>query len=233
MYQNLLSGAADIVSSLGVKTLVMTSGAIGTAGLIQIGNTETADEVEQNRIVLKEIADFCNANGIQVAVQAVLTNGATYGSGSTAINALVDQWATVAASVNLPICSVQDIQEISITQSVADFATLAAIEANAVSTLIREYSQSGYNMSASNLSVGDMEGGDVSTVARIAQWWNAYKFGCGGCGCRRLFFGGDGYRLVHALNSRKRLANMACGDGGHIGTCLRLQHGHERNNPRI
>ena len=175
MYQNLLSGAADIVSSLGVKTLVMTSGAIGTAGLIQIGNTETADEVEQNRIVLKEIADFCNANGIQVAVQAVLTNGATYGSGSTAINALVDQWATVAASVNLPICSVQDIQEIGITQSVADFATLAAIEANAVSTLIREYSQSGYNMSASNLSVGDMEGGDVSTVARIAQWWNAYN----------------------------------------------------------
>jgi hypothetical protein len=175
MYQNLLSGAAATVSSLGVKTLVLTSGAIGTAGFIQIGNTETADEVAQNQAVLRKIADFCNANGIQVVVQATLTNSETYGSGPTALNALVDQWATVAASVNLPISAVQDVEEIGSSKLPSSFAAFAAIEANAVSTLIRDYANSGYKMTAANLAVGDMEGGDASTIGQIEQWWQAYN----------------------------------------------------------
>ena len=173
-YQNLLTGAADIIAGTGTRILEMTAGAIGTAGSIQIGNTETASEVAQNLTVLNEIADFCNANGIKIDVLAVLTNAATYGTGPTAINALVDQWATAAAKANLPIISVTDIQEIGISQPKTSFSTYAKIEVNAVETLIKDYAGSSYKLTASNLAVGDMEGGDVSNLDGIGQWWTTF-----------------------------------------------------------
>jgi hypothetical protein len=171
IYENLLSGAADIVSGVGIKTLVLDSGAIGTAGSIQIGNSETAAEVADNRAILAKIAAFCKANGIAIQVDADLTLPYVYGDGT---NALVDQWATVAAQVGLPIVSVEDVEEIGSPQSSASIATTASIEVNAIRTLIQDYTGSSYTLNAGNLAVGDMEGGGASSMAAISAWWSAY-----------------------------------------------------------
>ena len=150
---------------------MLDSGAIGTAGSIQIGNSETAAEVSDNLAILAKIAAFCNANGIGVQVDADLTWPATYGDGS---NALIDQWATVAAQVGLPITSVEDVGEIGSSQPSSSFATDAGIEVNAVQTLIQDYAGSSYALTAGNLAVGDMEGGGASSMADISAWWSAY-----------------------------------------------------------
>jgi hypothetical protein len=171
IYENLLSGAADIVSGTGIKTLVLDSGAIGTAGSIQIGNTETASEVTDNLAILAKIAAFCKANGIRVQVDASLTSAATYGDGTSA---LVDQWAAAAAQVGLPIASVEDVGETGSSQTSATFASTASIEVNAIRTLIQDYAASSYTLNAGDLAVGDMEGGGASSMANISAWWSAY-----------------------------------------------------------
>jgi hypothetical protein len=173
-YQNLLSGAADIVSATRVKTLILTAGAIDSASSLTIGGEETAAEVANNANVLAQIATFCEANDIKIEVDAVLTDPTTYGTGPNAINASVDMWAKVAASVGLPIAAVEDVQEIGTDQSPSMFASFATIEANAVRTLIADYASSSYTMTAANLAVGDMEGAPAS-MATLPLWWNAYN----------------------------------------------------------
>ena len=175
-YQNLLSGAADVVSGSGSKTFVLSSAAITTAASWEAGATETASEVANNLNVLSKIAQFCNANGISIAVEANLTFAPTWPSGAgQGHNELVDQWAPVAASVGLPITSVEDVQEIGTAQPPDTFLNFGSIEANAVRTIIEDYAGSSYHMTAPNLAVGDMEGGDASTVGTLAAWWNAYN----------------------------------------------------------
>ncbi len=171
IYQNLLSGAADIVQGLNDKVLIIGSGPIGSAGSIQaqVGN-ETWQELDNNIALLGSIAAFCKANGIVVEVPAVLTDSATYSDGT---NALVDQWASAAAAVGLPIVGVEDVQEIGISQAATTFANFANTEVNAVRTLIENYATSSYKMAASDLTVGDMEGG--GTIAVVSEWWNAYN----------------------------------------------------------
>ena len=175
-YQNLLSGAADVVSGSGSKTFVLSSAAITTAASWEAGATETASEVANNLNVLRKIAQFCNANNISIDVEADLTFAPTWPSGAgQGHNELVDQWAPVAASVGLPIVSVEDVQEIGTAQPPETFLNFGSIEANAVRTIIEDYAGSSYHMTASNLAVGDMEGGDASTVGTLAAWWNAYN----------------------------------------------------------
>ena len=175
-YENLLSGAADVLFGSGSKTFVLSSAAITTAASWEAGITETPSEVANNLDVLGKIAQFCNANGISIAVEANLTFGPTWPSGpGQGHNELVDQWAPVAASVGLPITSVEDVQEIGTAQPPETFLNFASIEANAVRTIIEDYAGSSYQMTDSNLAVGDMEGGDASTVGTLAAWWNAYN----------------------------------------------------------
>ena len=175
-YQNLLSGAADVVSGSGSKTFVLSSAAITTAASWEAGATETASEVANNLNVLSKIAQFCNANNINIDVEADLTFAPTWSSGAgQGHNELVDQWAPVAASVGLPITSVEDVQEIGTAQSPETFLNYGSIEANAVKTIIEDYAGSSYHMTASSLAVGDMEGGDASTVGTLAAWWDAYN----------------------------------------------------------
>jgi hypothetical protein len=165
-YQNLLSGAADIVSGLGVKTLVLDSGAIGSAGSIQTNNTETAAEVAANMAILGSIAAYCKANGIVVQVDASLIGGAP----------LVNQWATAAAVVGLPIVSVEDVNEVGFQASLTpNFATYATNEVAGIKALVSDYSSSSYTLNASNLAVGDMEGGGATDMTTISQWWSAYN----------------------------------------------------------
>nr|WP_294518281.1 hypothetical protein [uncultured Rhodopila sp.] len=170
LLQNLMTGAADIASIRGLKVLTIGAGAIGTAGSIQTGNTETAAEVAANLATLKSIAAYCEANGIVVQVDASLTNSATYSDGK---NALVDQWATAAAEAALPISSVEDVGETAISESSSDFANTAIIEANALNTLIVDYKSSSYTLTARNLGVGDMEGGGATDIANIGAWVSA------------------------------------------------------------
>jgi hypothetical protein len=171
IYGNLLSGAAGIVQGLHTKVLDLDAGAIGSAGSTQIGQTETAAEVADNLRILGSIAAFCTANGITVQVDADLT---WYPTNADGTNALVTQWATAAAAVGLPITSIQDVEEIGISQQPTSFANYAKVEVNAVQTVINEYAGSTYKMTASNLAVGDMEGGGASSMTVISQWWNAY-----------------------------------------------------------
>jgi hypothetical protein len=172
IYQNLLSGAADVVAGLKGNVLDISSGAIGLAGSVQVqAKGETAQGVANNLRILGSIAAFCKANGIVVQVDADLTYGVLNGDGT---NALVDQWATAAAAVGLPIASVQDVQQIGINQSEATFASYASIEVNAVQSLIHDYAASSYRMTAGNLAVGDMEGGGASSMTAISEWWQAY-----------------------------------------------------------
>ena len=175
-YQNLLSGAADVVSGTGGKTFVLSAAAITQAAPWEAGLTETAPEVANNLSVLNKIAQFCDANNIKITVEADLTFAPVWLSGAGAgHNELVDQWAPIAASVGLPISSVEDVQEIGCSQPLSSFANFASIEANAVRTLIEDYAGSSYTMTGSNLAVGDMEGGDVSTITTISAWWDAYN----------------------------------------------------------
>lgn len=172
-YQNLLSGAADIVSGSGTKTLNLTSGAITTAASFTVGLTGTAAEVAGNAAVLKNIADYCKANGITVTVDADLTFSPTWSEGAgKGHNELVDQWAPAAAAAGLPITSVEDVQEVSTNDLPDAFANYATIEVNAVRTLIADYAGSNYQMTADNLSVGDMEGGQPGDAV---VWWKAYN----------------------------------------------------------
>ena len=171
--QNLISGAADLVGSGGVKTLNITSAAITSAGPVQVGLSQTAPDASANFAILKQIAAFCRANNISVSVDANLTWAPTWQSGQQAgQNELVTQWAPVAAAAGLPIRQIQDVQEIATSQSPSNFQNYASIEANAVHTLIADYAGSSYTMTANNLSVGDMEGG--SSTAALSGWWNAY-----------------------------------------------------------
>ena len=172
-YENLLSGATDILSGTDTKTLILAAGGIAQASTLEIGSGETGAEVANNAQVLAQIAAFCAANGIGVEVDAVLTNGATYGTGPSAINAYVDMWAKVAANAGLPIVAVQDVQEIGTAEPPNTFANSATIEANGVRTLIQDYASSSYKMTAANLAVGDMEGGP-SNFATLSEWWTAY-----------------------------------------------------------
>ena len=185
IYSNLTSEASDIVSGVGVKILNMDAGSIGTAGSAQIGATETADEVANNLKVLGSIAAFCKANGVVVQVDASLTYGVTYADGS---DALVDQWAQPAAAVGLPIVSVQDVQEIGISQPKTNFNNIGTVEANAVRTLIDDYAGSSYIMTAQNLAVGDMEGGGASSMIAISEWWAAANAALAGAGLQRLSY---------------------------------------------
>ena len=184
-YQNLLSGAADIVSGGGAKVLVLTTGAIGLASHVQIGSIETAQEQAANLQILANIAAFCRANGIVVQVDAVLTNTATYSDGT---NALVDSWAQVAAQVGLPIASVENVNEIGFTASPSTFANYASIEVNAVQSLIKKYANSTYKLTASNLTVGDMEPGGVNSLTSISAWWSAYNTAAEGAGLPSFSF---------------------------------------------
>ena len=138
-YQNLLSGAADLRSGTGSKVLVLTTGNIGMASRVQIGNTETEAEQQANLKILGQIASYCRANNIGVQIDTVLTNPATYSSG---INALTDQWAVAAAEVGLPIVAIEDVNEIGACAPPSLFMAYARIEANAVKTLIQDYAQS-------------------------------------------------------------------------------------------
>jgi hypothetical protein len=186
IYQNLLSGAADIVSGLNDKMLVVSAGAIELAGAVQVqAHSETPQEVANNLAILGSIAAFCDANGIKVLVDADLTYAATYGDGS---NALVDQWATAAAAVGLPITAVEDVQEIGSSQAQTTFANFASIEVNAVQTLIENYATSSYRMTASNLTVGDMEGGGPSSMTAISAWWSAYNVAAQAAGVQTFSF---------------------------------------------
>jgi hypothetical protein len=185
IYGNLLSGAADIVQGLHTKILVLDAGAIGTAGSSQIGQTETAGEVADNLRVLGSIAAFCRANGITVQVDADLTYSVTNADGA---NALVMQWVTAAAAVGLPIASVEDVAEIGISQQPKDFANYATIETNAVQTVINAYADSTYKMAASNLAVGDMEGGGASKITANTEWWNAYDLAATNAGLQHLSY---------------------------------------------
>ena len=107
-------------------------------------------------------------------VDAGLNNGTTYGDGT---NALVDQWAPVAAAAGLPIVFVDDVNEQGIVSgtTAAMFANQASIEVSAIQTLIKAYASSLYHLTASNLAVGDMEAGNVTSVSEISQWWSAYN----------------------------------------------------------
>ena len=135
-YQNLLSGAAEIVTASGSKEIILTTGIIGMASPAQVGNTETLEEQQQNLAVLTNFASYCRNNNITIDVDADLTSDNTYGDGS---NAVVEQWATTAAQVGLPIGSIEDVNEVSFSAPVDTFAHLASVEANAVPTLIAVY----------------------------------------------------------------------------------------------
>jgi hypothetical protein len=172
LYQNLLANPASVLIQGGAKYIVLDAGAIGTAEAIQVGNSETSQQQQQNYSILQKIAQFCNANGISVQVDCDLTLGIKNGDGS---DALVDQWVVAAAAVGLPITSVEDVEEIGDSQKPANFQMLAAYEANAVQTIISAYQNSSYKMTAANLAVGDMEGGGSDQISNITSWWNAYN----------------------------------------------------------
>jgi hypothetical protein len=188
LYQNLLSGAANIEVTAAGRTLVMTSGAIGLAGAIQAAaKVETSQEVAADLAMLGSIAAYCTANNIGIIVDANLTNAAKAGDGT---NALVNQWATAAAAANLPIVGVEDVQEIGISQPVSSFANFASIEANAVRTIAVDYAKanSSYHLTAASLMVGDMEGGSASNVPNIGAWWAAYNSAAAQAGVQAFSF---------------------------------------------
>lgn len=192
IYQNLISGGAQTFTGRNSRVLVMDSGAIGTASAVQIGSyplygskaTETAAQVSANFETLKRIAAYCRANGISVQVDACLNNGATFSDGT---NALVDQWAPVAAAAGLPI---EDVNEQGIVSgtTAAMFMNQASIEVSAIQTLIKAYASSSYHMTASNLAVGDMEAGDAASIPGISQWWSAYNTAARNAGINSFSF---------------------------------------------
>ena len=195
IYQNLISGGAQTFTGTGSRVLVMDSGAIGTASDVQVGSyvlygneaTETLAQVSANFETLKRITSYCRANGISVQVDAGLNNGTTFSDGT---NALVDQWAPVAAAAGLPIVSVEDVNEQGIVggTTATMFAHQASIEVSAIQTLIKAYASSAYHMTASNLAVGDMEAGTASSVPGISQWWSAYNSAAQNAGVNAFSF---------------------------------------------
>ena len=152
---------------------ILDSNEIASAWSYMATVYETQDQVTSNYNILKQIADYCKANGITIQVNAVLTNPAQYSDGT---NALVGQWAGIAASVGLPISRVQDVNETATvnpdTSTLEDFAATATVEVNAVRTLLNAYANSSYQLTAGNLQVGDMEGG---APASSRAWWIEYN----------------------------------------------------------
>ena len=168
-YGNLISGAG-ITTINGVKVLNLSSAAINCASQCQVGVSLTAEQVASSYALLQEIADYCNANGIKVFVEADLTSSATWSDNH---NQVVEQWAPVAAAVGLPIAYIESVNEPStlnspFEQSAASFAAIANAEANSVWTLLTDYAGSSYALTAANLSVGDMEGGGRNECCVVA-----------------------------------------------------------------
>ena len=84
--------------------------------------------------------------------------------------------------------AVQDVNEIGACQPSFLFAPYARIEANAVKTLIQDYAQSAYRLSAANLTVGDMECEGAASVDTISQWWQAYNTAAAAAGVPSFSF---------------------------------------------
>jgi len=192
-YENLISGAVGLITDLnGQKTIVLQAGIIQEAACYQSdAGSETTAQASSAFAALTQIADYCNANKIEVQVEADLTDTCgVYGPG---VDAIVYNWATAAAQAGLPITSIENVQEVATTTtSAAVLAQDAANEVLAIQTLINSYAGSSYSLTAGDLKVGDMEGtpylngisaGDTDS---FAQFWDYYDVDAAAAGLQKF-----------------------------------------------
>ncbi|OJW24933.1 MAG: hypothetical protein BGO51_12725, partial [Rhodospirillales bacterium 69-11] len=126
-------------------------------GRVIDGVTITADMVARNQALLNAIGAYCRANGIEVHVEAQLSNAPardwTY------------QWLEPAVAAGLPITAVENDDEVEpfIAGTAISLAQRAGYQAAIVAQIVRAYP--------------DVKIGQWETLAPLDQalaWWNAY-----------------------------------------------------------
>ncbi|MBN8903218.1 MAG: hypothetical protein J0H57_19485, partial [Rhodospirillales bacterium] len=161
-YAALIAAGSNAFSASGARILNLDAGALSMASTAQIGRvidgvTITADMVARNQALLNAIGAYCRANGIEVHVEAQLSNAPardwTY------------QWLEPAVAAGLPITAVENDDEVEpfIAGTAISLAQRAGYQAAIVAQIVRAYP--------------DVKIGQWETLAPLDQalaWWNAY-----------------------------------------------------------
>ena len=136
-YAQLIALGADAFQRSGAKVFDMDAGKIGLASPAQIGRivqgtTVTAALVQENQLLLNAIGAYCRENGIEIHVEALLTNDST--------DDWTYQWLRPAVIANLPITAVEDDREMAweVPNTPANYAAYAQNEVAIVRQIVKD-----------------------------------------------------------------------------------------------
>ncbi|MBN8872532.1 MAG: hypothetical protein J0H67_06830 [Rhodospirillales bacterium] len=161
-YAALIAAGSNAFAASGARIFNIDAGALSMASPAQIGRvidgvTITAAMVAQNQALLNAIGTFCRANGIEVHVEAQLTNAPardwTY------------QWLEPAVAAGLPITAVENNDEVEpfIAGTTISLAQRAAYETAIVAQIVRAYP---------NVQIGQWV--TEAPLDQTLDWWNTY-----------------------------------------------------------
>jgi hypothetical protein len=160
-WAQLIASGSDFFQRTGAKIFNMDAGSISMASPAQLGRNIngviiTAAMIQRNQQLLNAIGAYCRANGISVHIEAQLNNPPaqdwTY------------QWLEPARQANLPITGVENDDEVELSASPTNFASVAQYMVGIVQQITKYYP---------GVQIGQWEGGSPATATEA--WWTAYN----------------------------------------------------------